>query len=359
MLVLGPSRAFLRYIAQVLPSLGEEAVVQTTIADIAPKAKVRVEEPMEVRRIKGDARMGDLLRRALEGRRRPLEEDVSLRVRFARATLSAERVNDLVASIVARPGPLQGRTTGLAGPARQRGTAASSARRPVWVPTKSWFEGELTSSQEFAALLDLLWPTVSPAALVRDVLSSRAQFGAIRRRALLGVGVAAAAAIPGGHRVFDRMERRRSRRCSTRPPSSPAAAPASYGHIVVDEAQDLTPMQFRMVARRAPSGSITVLGDLAQATGPWNYSDWEEVRTHLPGPPRSTTTSSRSATGHRAGCSISPRGSCPSRRPASVPRPPYAPAAAIPPCAWWKQASWRRPRWTRPVASSRTTRWWR
>ena len=56
----------------------------------------------------------------------------------------------------------------------------------------------------------------------------------------------------------------------------------TYGHIVVDEAQDLTPMQFRMVARRAPSGSITVLGDLAQATGPWTYSDWAEVRAHLP-----------------------------------------------------------------------------
>ena len=41
-------------------------------------------------------------------------------------------------------------------------------------------------------------------------------------------------------------------------------------------------MQFRMVARRAPSGSITVLGDLAQATGPWTYSDWSEVRAHLP-----------------------------------------------------------------------------
>ena len=56
----------------------------------------------------------------------------------------------------------------------------------------------------------------------------------------------------------------------------------TYGHIVVDEAQDLTPMQFRMIARRAPSGSITVLGDLAQATGPWTYTDWSEVRVHLP-----------------------------------------------------------------------------
>ena len=61
MLVLGPSRAFLRYIAQVLPSLGEEAVVQTTIADIAPKAKIRVTEPMAVRTLKGDPRMGELL----------------------------------------------------------------------------------------------------------------------------------------------------------------------------------------------------------------------------------------------------------------------------------------------------------
>ena len=89
MLVLGPSRAFLRYIAQVLPSLGEEAVVQTTIADIAPKAKVRIEEPLPIRRIKGDARMGEVLRRALAGRRRRVEDDVSLRVRFARASLQA------------------------------------------------------------------------------------------------------------------------------------------------------------------------------------------------------------------------------------------------------------------------------
>ncbi len=56
----------------------------------------------------------------------------------------------------------------------------------------------------------------------------------------------------------------------------------SYGHIVVDEAQDLTPMQFRMIARRSPSGSITVLGDLAQATGPWTYESWDEIRAHLP-----------------------------------------------------------------------------
>jgi DNA helicase IV len=279
-LVLGPSRAFLRYIAQVLPSLGEEAVVQTTIADIAPKAKVRVEEPMEVRRIKGDARMGELLRRALEGRRRPLAEDISLRVRFARATLSREQVNDLVASIVARPGPYK------AGRLALRARLVSQARRAFrssgrFGADETWFEGELTSSEEFGTLLDTLWPTVSPTTLVRELLSSRGQL----ERYASGLFSPA---------EWQLLLRARDATVSTTAWSTDDLAlldeasfltggrSRSYGHIVVDEAQDLTPMQFRMIARRAPSGSITVLGDLAQATGPWTYADWDEVLVHLP-----------------------------------------------------------------------------
>ncbi len=279
-LVLGPSRAFLRYIAQVLPSLGEEAVVQTTIADIAPKAKVRVQEPMEVRRIKGDARMAELLRRALEGRRRVLEEDISLRVRFARATLSAERVNDLVASIAARPGPYK------AGRLALRARLVSEARRVFRSSARlgadeAWFEGELTSSEEFITLLETLWPAVSPTALVRDLLSSRSQlqqhaaalFSDAEWRLLLrprGATVSATAWSVDDLALLDEATFLTGGRSRT------------YGHIVVDEAQDLTPMQFRMIARRAPSGSITVLGDLAQATGPWSYTDWAEIRAHLP-----------------------------------------------------------------------------
>jgi DNA helicase IV len=51
----------------------------------------------------------------------------------------------------------------------------------------------------------------------------------------------------------------------------------TYGHVIVDEAQDLSPMQWRMIARRCPSRSMTILGDLAQASGPWVPSGWEEV----------------------------------------------------------------------------------
>ncbi len=279
-LVLGPSRAFLRYIAAVLPSLGEEAVVQTTIADIAPKAKVRVRDPMEVRRIKGDARMGELLWRALEGRRRVLDEDISLRVRFARATLDAERVNDLVASIAARRGPYK------AGRLALRSRLVSEARRAFRSSARlgadeSWFEGELVSSETFNTLLETLWPAVSPTALVRDLLSSRTQlqrhsvglFHDAEWQLLLRAREATVSATAWS---IDDLALLDEATFLT------AGRPRSYGHIVVDEAQDLTPMQFRMIARRAPSGSITVLGDLAQATGPWTYDDWDEIRSHLP-----------------------------------------------------------------------------
>ncbi|HWD56456.1 MAG TPA: AAA family ATPase [Acidimicrobiales bacterium] len=278
-LVLGPSRAFLRYIAQVLPSLGEEAVVQTTVADLAPKAKVRAHEPTEIRRLKGDLRMAALLQRALDGRRSVLGRDASLRVRFARATLPATRVNELVSSITARPAPYK------AGRLALRARLVSEARRAFRSSGRlgadePWFERELMATEEFQTLLDTLWPTVSPTALVRDLLTSSSRLERFSRG------------------LFDASEwslllRSRQARASGATWSVDDLAlldeaafltggrTRTYGHVVVDEAQDLTPMQFRMIARRVPSGSVTVLGDLAQATGPWSYGDWAEVREVL------------------------------------------------------------------------------
>jgi DNA helicase IV len=146
---------------------------------------------------------------------------------------------------------------------------------------ETWFEGELTSTEEFTALLDTLWPTVSPTALVRDLLSSRAQLERFSDGLL-------------SESEWQLLLRAREATVSSTAWSTDDLAlldeaafltggrTRTYGHIVIDEAQDLTPMQFRMIARRAPSGSVTVLGDLAQATGPWTYSDWAEVRAHLP-----------------------------------------------------------------------------
>jgi DNA helicase IV len=276
-LVLGPSRAFLRYIAQVLPSLGEEAVVQTTIADIAPKAKWRGRDEMPVRTIKGDARMAQVLQRALDGRRRRAEHDVSIGVRFGRATVPKEHINAVIDAITARPAPYKAGRTAL------RSRLVSEVRRTFRDAGKNgadepWFEKELTAGAEFKTLLDHLWPSVSPVALVRELLASKAQL------ARYGAGIL--------HEDECSLLLKPSSTGWTSDdlPLLDEAAfltggrTRSFGHVIVDEAQDLTPMQFRMVARRAPSGSMTILGDLAQATGPATYDSWDEILAHLPAP---------------------------------------------------------------------------
>jgi DNA helicase IV len=61
-----------------------------------------------------------------------------------------------------------------------------------------------------------------------------------------------------------------------------AGAPRAYGHVIVDEAQDLSPMQLLAISRRAVDGSLTILGDVAQATGPVVYRRWDELEPYLP-----------------------------------------------------------------------------
>jgi DNA helicase IV len=279
-LVLGPSRAFLRYISQVLPSLGEEAVVQSTVADLAPRLKVRAEDPIDVRRLKGDPRMARLLAAALLLRRRVLEDDVTLRARSARCELSAGEVNDLCAAIADRPAPYKaGRSAlraRLIGLARQKLRAAGRIEAD-----EPWFERELPASDGFRALLDFLWPSISPTALVSELLTSadalaRCATGILTEaewRSLLrtrGKRIGTQAWTNDDLPLLDEAEYLINGRTRT------------YGHVVVDEAQDLSPMQFRMVARRASAGSLTVLGDLAQATGAWNYATWKDILQHLP-----------------------------------------------------------------------------
>ena len=201
--------------------------MQTTIGDIAPKAKVRAEEPMAVRRIKGDARMGELLRRALAGRRRPLGRRRQPAGALCPGHAERERINDLVASIVARPGPYKSGRLALRSRlvSEARSVFRSSARLGA---DEAWFEGELTASEEFGALLDTLWPSVSPTTLVRDLLSSREQleryasglFSADEWRLLLR---------SRGSTVSSTAWSADDLPCSTRRRSSRAAAPAPTG----------------------------------------------------------------------------------------------------------------------------------
>jgi DNA helicase IV len=279
-LVLGPSRAFLRYIAQVLPSLGEEAVVQSTVSDLAPRRTVRAQDTAAVRRLKGDPRMAALLMAALRQRRQPALHAAVLRARSARCVLPPEDQNELCTLIALRPAPyksgrlaLRSRLIGLA---RQKLRAAGRLEAD-----EPWFDRELQSSDGFRDLLDHLWPSVSPAALVSELFAGAARLGLAAEgilsepewRSLLrakGKGVGAQAWTADDLPLLDEAEFLINGRTRT------------YGHVVVDEAQDLSPMQLKMVARRAPAGSLTVLGDLAQATGAWSYDTWDQIVAHLP-----------------------------------------------------------------------------
>jgi hypothetical protein len=175
---------------------------------------------------------------------------------------------------------------------------------------------------EIAAALNRMWPRLAPHELVHDLLGARPLLASAGRGILTdaeqaalfrgrSAGLDAVAWTPADVALIDeartllgprqpRPTRAEARERDVRRPDAQAwpkglgaaaTGPApqnpsdeirSFGHIVVDEAQDLSPMQFRMVARRAPSGSLTILGDLAQATGAWNYHHWDEILAHLP-----------------------------------------------------------------------------
>lgn len=279
-LVLGPSRAFLRYIAQVLPSLGEEAVMQTTLLDIAPRVKVRAEDASEVQHLKGDPRMAEVIARALEQRRAPFEDAVTLKARFTRCTLEADTVNVLRDAIASTRAPYKSGRLALR--ARLVGAARHQLRRSGrFEADESWFERELASTEEFKDLLDLLWPSVSPLSLIGDLLTSADRLGASAE------GILHDEEWPRLLRSKGKTLRTQAWTVDDLPLLDEAdflvnGRTRTYGHIIVDEAQDLTPMQFRMLARRGPEGSLTVLGDLAQATGPWGYGHWDEILRHLP-----------------------------------------------------------------------------
>jgi DNA helicase IV len=274
-LVVGPNRAFLHYIAQVLPSLGEGGIEQTTVGGLM-RHSVRAEEPVDVAVLKGDARMADVLRRAvLSYVRKPTEDVVALvgtrRFRVSahalrryvddarralgdglRWTVARDRLRMQVAEDVRRQRE-------DAGGAPSDAETARVARSPA---VKEW--------------VDTVWPPLTAATLLGRLYADAAFLTRCAGTVLTAAEIAALM------------------RPATRTPRWTSADTVlldeldallsgceSYVHAVVDEAQDLSAMQCRAIARRCPLGSITVLGDLAQATTPWAPGDWAVSLRHL------------------------------------------------------------------------------
>jgi len=281
-LVVGPNRLFMDYVSHVLPALGETNVEQRSVDQLGEPYVAARREHDDVARVKGDVRMADVLARAVASLPAGDPQELGVLVDGAYVAVSAR----VIAGVAARARAELGRTAAARERFRMevlRSFYAEYGRRLGGGAYRS-FE-ELERALKRRGLLNRVlargWPTARPEDLVRRLLTSPSRL---------------ADAADG---ILDRDEQRLLLRSHPRRASEYVWSehdlplldeatvllvepPRRFGHVIVDEAQDLTPMQLRMVGRRAERGSLTLLGDLAQATGPVSYRRWEEVLHELP-----------------------------------------------------------------------------
>jgi DNA helicase IV len=387
-LLVGPSPVFLRYIEQVLPSLGEQDVQLTTIGGLKPQLDARPREVPEIATVKGDVRMAAVVAKAVGDRQRPLPRDLHLAVDGLRVTLrrddsarvvqGARRLrgthNERRRAVVRRTiDMLVARYKASAVRAYQEsridtpptGSQLQFGDRPVAAtgpdpliaralvsgePLPEGWERELAERlrrrPDVREALDRMWPVLSGPELINDLFG----FRALVRSAASGIldddeqellhrprssDALHAAWTDADVAVIDEADallgpveaaRPRTRRRrgddtealetaqgvveelrltgsisgtnllarygdSGNGEASDLPEPRTFGHVLVDEAQDLTAMQWRMLARRCPSGSMTLVGDPGQASRPAAVADWDSILALLPRhtPPRSTT----------------------------------------------------------------------
>jgi DNA helicase IV len=369
-LLVGPSPIFLRYIDEVLPSLGENEVVLATTSTLKPAIPVRATEPAATAALKGDVRMARVIAGAVADRERAMPRDVVVTLGSHRLRLRRRDSARIVERTRARRGTHNERRPYLAGLVmdhfrreyrralvaayRDRGTADDvtvAALLARGEPAPEEWEQDLTDrlrrAPEVKAALERMWPVLSGAELVNDlfgfealvrsaadgILSVHEQQLLVRERvpvrdvAWTDADVALvddADAILGPRSAARPRRRRRRRRDDAlemarrtvaelgvggsvtaeqvleryggdgrEEPPEDDGEPRTYGHVLVDEAQDLTPMQWRMLARRCPSASMTLAGDFGQASRPGALSNWDDVLANLPVrmPPRQVTLS--------------------------------------------------------------------
>ncbi|MBT0769049.1 ATP-binding domain-containing protein [Kineosporia sp. J2-2] len=269
-LVIGPNPTFTRYIRQVLPGLGDHQVEHRDLRTLGPQAGTGREETPEAARIKGELRMSQLLTRALVQRVRFPERTDRLPVGPAGdvlTTLARPEVEDALTRCVNQARSyLAGRT------AMRNWITATVTSRVRW--------GAEVPAPAVEAALERLWPSLTPQQFLRDLFGSRERLLAAAgdRFSVAEVTLLFRAA---SDRVSDERWSLSDVALLDEADTMLNGIGSQFGHIVLDEAQDLSPMQLRSVRRRSRSGSYTVLGDLAQSTGPWARDTWDDVVASL------------------------------------------------------------------------------
>ncbi|MDJ0466329.1 AAA family ATPase [Streptomyces sp. H27-C3] len=271
LLILGPNRTFLSYIAEVLPALGEGGIRQSTVDDELARHPVRALDAPAAAAVKHSAPMAAVLHRALYGR--VSAPTASLAVPNGSYTwrIPLAELARIVEEVRAEAPPY------AVGRERVRTRAVRllrlQAERRAGQPDNEWLR-RMGRARPVSAFVDSVWPKVLPEEIVAEVLTAAVDPGltederqAIRwakpPRSFRSVKWSAADLV-----LIDEV-------------AGLVERPESYGHVVIDEAQDLSPMQCRAIARRVDFGSVTVLGDLAQGTTPWAARNWPELLAHL------------------------------------------------------------------------------
>ncbi len=297
-LVIGPNRVFLRYIERVLPSLGEAGVEQVVLADLVPDVEwarpgVDPAEAPLTARVKGDIRMADVIDKAVTDRERPLRADVVVPFRSGYVRLRADETARIVRAAQRR--------------FRRHNAARKWVEGEVWsAMAATWRDGSVDPSDvkdavrslpEVREALERMWPVLTPAQLLHDLVGSKALLklaagsvlGEAEYLALYRPRSADVAEVRWSEHDVALLDEARHylgprpvRRGVVAAEGAENDEIRTYGHIVIDEVQDLTPMQLRMASRRSLNGSMTVVGDIAQATGALAPDSWDDVLAHLP-----------------------------------------------------------------------------
>ncbi|MFF2932910.1 HelD family protein [Streptomyces mirabilis] len=276
-LVIGPNKSFLHYIEQVLPALGELEVKQATVDDLVAHVEVRGTDDATAAVVKGDARMAEVLRRAVRSHVTLPTEGVVVVRGSRRWRVPAYELETIVGELLDRDIRYGAAREAL--PQRIAHAVLVQMERSGEAPDDR-VQDAVARNTAVKAAVKAIWPPVDPAKLVLRLLTD-VDFLAVHADGIL-----------------DEDEQKeilwsKSVRSVKSAKWSPADAVLideatdlvqrthSLGHVVLDEAQDLSPMQYRAVGRRCTTGSATVLGDLAQGTTPWATRSWDEALAHL------------------------------------------------------------------------------
>jgi DNA helicase IV len=281
-LVVGPNPTFMDYVSHVLPALGEEAVEQRAVSELLDGIEVTREEALDVARLKADPRLGEVVQRAVERAVQVRPEELVLYADGEFVSVKEREVERLLDEALGSGLSLLH--------ARERFRMALLRRfyerygellGPLALRSFDDIERALKRNGFLTKFLDRVLSLPRPEKLVARLLTSPAALAEAAEGVL----------DPGEQKLLlrDRPKRAADLRWSEHDlPLLDVArtlvegAPRVFGHVIVDEAQDLSPMQLLTVSRRTVDGSLTILGDVAQATGPVVYRRWEELEPFLP-----------------------------------------------------------------------------